>query len=43
MLVYEHLNYDDINNTILYDYNTINPDDKIEAPSGVSYCIMVKQ
>lgn len=42
MLIYEHLNYDDINNTYFYDYNTFNPNDKINAPMGVSYAILIK-
>lgn len=43
MLIYEHLNYEDINNTYFYDYNTLNPNDKINAPMGVSYVILIKQ
>lgn len=43
MLIYEHLNYDDINNTYFYDYNTLNPNDKVNAPMGVSYAILIKQ
>lgn len=42
MLIYEHLNYDDINNTYFYDYNTLNPNDKVNAPMGVSYAILIK-
>ncbi len=43
MLIYEHLNYKEVNNTYFYDYNTLNPDDKIIAPEGVSYVILIKQ
>ena len=43
MLIYEHLNHNNINNTYFYDYNTLNPNDKIIAPLGVSYVILVKQ
>lgn len=43
MLIYEHLNHEDVDNTYFYDYNTLNPNDKIIAPIGVSYCFLVKQ
>ena len=43
MLIYEHLNYKDINNNYFYDYNTINPDNKIFAPIGVNYVLLVKK
>lgn len=43
MLIYEHLNYQDINDTFFYDYNTLNPSNKILAPKGVAYCLLVKQ
>lgn len=43
MLIYEHLNHNDIDNTYFYDYNTISPNDRIIAPIGVSYVILVKQ
>ena len=43
MLVHEHLNHNDIDNTYFYDYNTLNPNDKIMAPKGVSYVILVKR
>ena len=42
MLIYEHLNHNDINNTYFYNYNTLNPTNKIIAPIGVSYAILVK-
>ena len=43
MLIYEHLNHNDIDNTYFYDYNTLNPNDKIIAPIGISYVMLVKQ
>ena len=43
MLIYEHLNHNDIDNTYFYDYNTFNPNDKIIAPIGISYVMLVKQ
>lgn len=42
-LIYEHLNYQDINNTYFYNYNTLNPNNKIIAPKGVSYIMLVKK
>lgn len=42
-LVYEDLNYMDINKYYFYNYNTLNPDNKINAPIGVSYCLLVKK
>lgn len=43
MLIYEHLNFQNINNTFFYDYNTLNPSNKILAPEGVEYCLLVKK
>lgn len=43
MLIYEHLDYQDINDMYFYNYNTLNPDNKILAPEGVVYCLLVKQ
>ena len=42
-LVYEDLNYMDISKYYFYNYNTLNPDNKINAPVGVSYCLLVKK
>lgn len=42
-LIYEHLNRHDIDNTYFYNYNTLNPDNKITAFKGVSYVLFVKQ
>lgn len=43
MIIYEHLNNKDIDNSYFYNYNSLNPNNKIVAPGGVNYCIMVKQ
>ena len=32
-----------INNNHFYNYNTLNPNNKIIVSIGVSYCIMLKQ
>lgn len=42
-LIYEHLNHHDIDNTYFYNYNTLNPDNKITAFKGISYVLFVKQ
>lgn len=42
-IIYEHLNYQDINNIYFYNYNTINPNNKIIASRGVSYIMLVKK
>lgn len=34
--------YNDMNNDYFYDYNTLNPTNKILAPRGISYCMFVK-
>mgnify|MGYP004618194071 CR=1 FL=1 len=39
----KQLNYQDINNIYFYDYITINPNNKIIAPKGVSYIMLVKK
>ncbi len=43
MIICEHLNYEDVNKLYFYDYNTLNPNNKIIAPIGVSYCAIIKQ
>lgn len=43
MLIYEHLTSYDIDKYYFYNYNTINPNNKIISPKGVSYCLMVKR
>ena len=35
--------YINLNNIYFYDYNTINPNNKIIAPKGVSYIMLVKK
>ena len=41
--MYELVSSKEINETYFYDYNTLNPDDLIIAPDGVSYCLLIKQ
>lgn len=43
LLVYEHLDDEDITNTYFYNYNTLNPNNKIVAPKGVCYLLAVKK
>ncbi|HPF83521.1 MAG TPA: class I SAM-dependent methyltransferase [Bacilli bacterium] len=43
MLVYENLDNNDINNNYFYNYNTLNPSNRIYAPKGVNYCLVVKK
>lgn len=43
MIICEHLNYEDVNKLYFYDYNTLNPNNKIIAPIGVCYCAIIKQ
>lgn len=43
LLIYEHLNYQDIDKTYFYNYNTINPNDRLVAPKNVSYILFVKK
>ena len=40
--IYEYLNDSDITNEFFYNYNTLNPNNKIIAPKGVYYCLAVK-
>ena len=42
LLIYEYLNYEDINKEYFYNYNILNPNNKISAPKGVNYCLLVK-
>lgn len=42
-IIYERLNYQDINNIYFYNYNILNPNNKIIAPRGVSYIMLVKK
>ena len=43
MHIYEHLNHKDVDNMFFYDYNTVNPNDRIHAPKGISYVLLVKK
>lgn len=40
--VYEDLDSDDIDRDYFYNYNTMNPNNRIYAPKGVNYCLLVK-
>lgn len=42
LLIYKNFTAKDINNLYFYNYNTLNPNNKIVAPLGVNYCLMVK-
>ena len=42
LLIYEYLDYEDINKEYFYNYNKLNPNNKISAPKGVNYCLLVK-
>ena len=41
-LIYEKLDYIDINNFYFYNYNTLNPNNQIIAKKGVKYIYLVK-
>lgn len=40
--VYEDLDSTDIDRDYFYDYNTMKPNNRIYAPKGVNYCLLVK-
>lgn len=42
LLIYEHLNADDINEQYFKEYN-VKSESKIVAPKGVNYCLLVKR
>ena len=42
LLIYEHLNDEDINNQYFKEYN-LKSNNKILAPKGVNYCMIVKR
>lgn len=42
MLIYEHIDYKYVNENYFKDYNSLNPDNKIKAPMGISYVLLVK-
>lgn len=43
LLIYEHLNNEEMTNNHFEKYNTLNPNNKIIAPKGVCYCLAVKR
>lgn len=43
LLIYEHLNNKEMTNNFFYNYNTLNPNNKIIAPKGICYCLAVKK
>ena len=43
LLVYEHLDNKEMTNTYFEKYNTLNPNNNIRAPKGVSYCLAIKK
>lgn len=42
-LIYEHLGDTGMTNNYFYNYNTLNPNNKIIAPKGIGYCLAVKR
>lgn len=43
LYIYEHLNSDDMTREYFYNYNTLNPNNRITSPNGVAYCYAVKK
>ena len=43
LLIYEHLNDEEMTDTYFNKYNTLNPNNQIVAPKGVCYCLAVKK
>ena len=43
LLIYEHLNNEEMTNNFFSNYNTLNPNNKIVAPKGVCYLLAVKK
>ena len=41
-LIYEYLDYEEMNNTFFAQYNKINSENKNDAPKGICYCQAVK-
>lgn len=41
--IYEHLNSEEMTNTYFYNYNTLNPNNRIISPKGVCYCLAIKK
>lgn len=42
LLIYEHLNNEEMTKTYFAKYNLLNPNNKIIAPKGVNYCLAIK-
>lgn len=40
--LYENMSSNDIDKDYFYNYNTMNPNNRIYAPGGVNYCLLVK-
>lgn len=43
LYIYEHLNDEEMTNKYFYNYNTLNPNNKMKAPKGINYCLAVKK
>lgn len=43
LLIYEHLNNEEMTNNYFEKYNILNPNTKMIAPKGVGYCLAVKR
>lgn len=43
LLIYEHLNNEEMTQQYFENFNTLNPNHKIIAPKGVAYCLAVKK
>lgn len=43
LLIYENIGYEEINQEYFNLYNSLNPNNKILASKGVSYCLLVKK
>lgn len=43
LLIYEHLDDEEMTNTYFFNYNSLNSKNKIYAPKGVNYCLAVRR
>lgn len=43
LLIYKNLDHNDIDKEYFYNYNTLNPNNKILAPIGIDYCLIIKK
>lgn len=43
LYIYEHLDYNEMTNNYFKIFNHMNPDDKMYAQKGVSYCLAIKK